>query len=102
MENLSSELKRINKTLIIMMVIILISSCMRINVNDDSEEYYNTDWDDERYVIETADTEKMVDLGNGHFGIYTDYVLRIYYYDPEKNELILKKTKDLYEDFEEE
>ena len=46
--------------------------------------------------------EKMVDLGNGHFGIYTDYVLRIYYYDPEKNELILKKTKDLYEDFEEE
>ena len=94
MDKLSFELKRINNTLLIIMVVILFGSCMRMDeivVPDEPIE-----------VISERATEEMVDLGDGYFGIYTGYELKIYYYDTEKNELILKKTKYLSEDEEEE
>ena len=93
MDNISSELKRINSTLLIMMVIILLGSCAGGNVTVDYPEDINSEGN-----------QDMVDLGNGHFGVYrgTPYdELKIYYYDQEKNELVLKTTESI-EDYSEE
>ena len=93
MDNISSELKRINSTLLIMMVIILLGSCAGGNVTVDYPEDINSEGN-----------QDMVDLGNGHFGIYRAdpyNEMSIYYYDQENNELVLKTTEPI-EDYSEE
>ena len=66
MVNISSELKRINGTLLIMMIIILLGSCAGGEVTVDYPEDVNE-----------METEKMVDLGDGYFGNYTGFELKI-------------------------
>lgn len=90
MDNISSELKRINGTLLIMMIIILLGSCAGGEVT--------VDYPEDVFHEDNQDNQDMVDLGNGHFGIYKGYPydeLKIYYYDQEKNELVLKTTESI-------
>jgi hypothetical protein len=93
------ELRNIRVTLVILTIIIAFTSGNRsVTVEDRSE----SNWPQFQY-------SNMVPLDNGHFGVLSgdsqagdSEYFKIYYYDAEQNEMILKKEMPLSEIFNKE
>ena len=100
MEKLSDDLRRMTKKLFIMLFFILLVGCISLNFEDTDpmleEEYFHDEWE-----TEAEPDKEMVDLGDGYFGLYTGFEMRIYHYDKENNKLTLKNTKYIDEESEE-
>ncbi|AGK52257.1 hypothetical protein B1NLA3E_02365 [Bacillus sp. 1NLA3E] len=83
------ELRNIRITLIILTIIITLNS---------GNHTVTVDQNDGSNVLPQFNSSTMVPLENGHFGILTgdtqigdSEVLKIFYYDQEKNDVIFKK-----------
>lgn len=94
------ELRNIRITLIILTIIIAIVSGGSENVTLDNLEAGGAGID----VYPQSSYSNMVDLGNGHFGVLSgrtesgdEETFKIYFYDIEKDELVLKKETLLSE-----
>lgn len=86
------ELRNIRITLIILTIIVAIVSGGSDNLEAGNDVYPQSSY------------SNMVDLGNGHFGVLSgrtesedEETFKIYFYDIEKDELILKKETLLSE-----
>ncbi|MBH0172314.1 hypothetical protein IHV09_02035 [Fictibacillus sp. 23RED33] len=93
----ASELRSIRRTLIVLGILLLfvIGS---INNGGSEENEENEDYP----VITTNVENNLVPLGNGYFGLYSNFEetgsehgMKIYYYDEKENKLVLKKEEDL-------
>ncbi|MGJ7919123.1 YmzC family protein [Neobacillus sp. LXY-4] len=86
------ELRNIRITLVILTIILAFTSGNRTEIVHDNTD---SNWPQFQY-------SNMVQLENGHFGVLSgdsqargNEQLKIYYYDAEKNEVILKKETPL-------
>jgi hypothetical protein len=87
------ELRNIRITLVILTIILALSSGSRsvtVDHNSDQSPFFNY--------------SNMVPLENGHFGVLSgdsqnggNEMIKVYFYDQEKNEVILKKEVPLIE-----
>lgn len=93
----ASELRSIRRTIIVLGILLLfVIGSINNGGSDDSEE-------NEDYSAITSNFENnLVPLGNGYFGLYSNFEetdsehgMRIYYYDEKENKLVLKKEEDL-------
>ncbi|MGE7604339.1 hypothetical protein ACQKL5_17965 [Peribacillus sp. NPDC097675] len=88
------ELRNIRITLIVFIIITIVVSGDSNNLTLD----YPDDDGSGMNVYPQFKYSNMVDLGNGHFGVLSgrtelseEETFKIYYYDIEKDELVLKK-----------
>lgn len=88
------ELRNIRVTLVILTIIVAFTSG---NHTDTVENNNDSNWPQFQY-------SNMVPLENGHFGVLSgdsqageSVFIKIFYYDAEKNEMILKKEMPLSE-----
>ncbi|MBH0162328.1 hypothetical protein [Fictibacillus sp. 26RED30] len=93
----ASELRSIRRTLIVLGILLLfVIGSINNGGSEENEE------NEDSPVITTNVENNLVPLGNGYFGLYSNFEetgsehgMKIYYYDEKENKLVLKKEEDL-------